>query len=50
MAEADVEDTGRSCAAHAKWMSDHREAVAFSKAWADRNLDQLSRRSVPADS
>ena len=40
----DVEDMRRRCAAHAKWMSDHPEAVSFSEAWADRNLDELTRR------
>jgi hypothetical protein len=40
----DVEDMRRRCAAHAEWMSEHPEAVSFSEAWADRNLDELTRR------
>jgi hypothetical protein len=40
----DVEDMRRRCAAHAEWMSEHPEAVSFSEAWADRNLDDLTRR------
>jgi hypothetical protein len=40
----DVEDMRRRCAAHAEWMSEHPEAVSFSAAWADRNLDELTRR------
>ncbi len=40
----DVEDMRRRCAAHAEWMAKHPEAVSFSEAWADRNLDELTRR------
>jgi hypothetical protein len=40
----DVEDMRRRCAAHAEWMSNHPEAVSFSEAWADRNLDELTHR------
>ncbi|MGH3634670.1 hypothetical protein [Mycobacterium sp.] len=40
----DVEDMRRRCAAHSQWMADHPEAVAFSEAWADRNLDDLAKR------
>jgi hypothetical protein len=37
----DVEDMRGRCAAHAKWMADHPEAVWFAEAWADRNLADL---------
>jgi hypothetical protein len=40
----DVEDLRRRCGAHADWMSEHPEAVLFSEAWADRNLDELTHR------
>lgn len=40
----DVEDTRRRCAAHEQWLTDHPEAVSFSEAWADRNLDELAKR------
>ncbi|HZQ33472.1 MAG TPA: hypothetical protein VFB19_17300 [Mycobacterium sp.] len=40
----DVEDMRRRCAAHGQWMADHPEAVSFSEAWADRNLDELAGR------
>ena len=40
----DVEDMRRRCAAHGRWMAEHPEAVSFSEAWADRNLDELAGR------
>lgn len=40
----DVEDMRRRCTEHDRWMSDHPEAVAFSEAWADRNLGELKPR------
>lgn len=40
----DVEDMRRRCAAHDQWMSARPDAVAFTEAWADRNLDELAGR------
>ena len=40
----DVEDMRRRCEAHERWMQEHPAAAAFSEAWADRNLDELSKR------
>jgi len=40
----DVEDMRRRCAAHDRWMVAHPEAVEFTEAWADRNLDELAGR------
>lgn len=40
----EVEDLRRRCAAHGAWMASHADAVAFSAAWADRNLDDLAPR------
>lgn len=40
----DVEDMRRRCADHGHWMSAHPDAVAFTEAWADRNLDELAGR------
>ena len=40
----DVEDMRRRCAEHDRWMTDHPESVAFSEAWADRNLGELKPR------
>jgi hypothetical protein len=40
----DVEDMRRRCAAHDGFMAAHPDAVAFSEAWADRNLEELSGR------
>ncbi|MGH3932272.1 MAG: hypothetical protein ACRDTF_20105 [Pseudonocardiaceae bacterium] len=40
----DVEDMRRRCAAHDRWMSTHPDAVAFTEAWAERNLDELAGR------
>ena len=40
----DVEDMRRRCAAHGRWMTAHPEAVSFTEAWADRNLDDLAGR------
>jgi hypothetical protein len=39
-----VEDMRRRCAAHDRWLVAHPEAVEFTKAWADRNLDELAAR------
>jgi hypothetical protein len=40
----DIEDMRRRCSAHDRWMQEHPEAVAFSQAWADHNLDELTKR------
>lgn len=40
----DVEDMRRRCAAHDRFMSSHPDAVTFTDAWADRNLDELAGR------
>lgn len=40
----DVEDMRRRCAAHEEWLATHPQAVAFAEAWADGNLDELTRR------
>lgn len=40
----DIEDMRRRCAAHDQWMRDRPEFVAFTEAWADRNLDELAGR------
>ena len=40
----DVEDMRRRCAAHERFMAAHPDAVAFTEAWADRNLEELARR------
>ncbi|MCI4675923.1 hypothetical protein [Candidatus Mycolicibacterium alkanivorans] len=40
----DVEDMRRRCESHDQWMREHPESVAFSEAWADRNLDELTNR------
>ena len=40
----DVEDMRRRCVEHGQWMADHPEAVAFSEALADGNLDELAGR------
>lgn len=40
----DVEDMRRRCVAHGQWMADHPDAVSFTEAWADRNLDELGKR------
>jgi hypothetical protein len=39
-----VEDMRRRCEAHNHWMQENPDAVAFSEAWADRNLDELAQR------
>ncbi|CAN5255785.1 hypothetical protein BH20ACT5_BH20ACT5_03840 [soil metagenome] len=39
-----IEDMRRRCAAHDRWMAAHPGAVAFTEAWADRNLNELSAR------
>jgi len=40
----DAEDMRRRCEAHDLWMREHPHVGAFSEAWADRNLDELSKR------
>lgn len=40
----DVEDMRRRCAAHERFMASHPDAVTFSQAWADRNLEELAGR------
>lgn len=40
----DAEDMRRRCEAHDRWMREHPQAAAFSEAWADRNLDELTKR------
>ena len=40
----DHEDMRRRCGEHDRWMREHPEAVAFSEAWADQNLDGLTSR------
>lgn len=40
----DVEDMRRRCAAHEAFMGANPDAASFAQAWADRNLDELSRR------
>lgn len=40
----DAEDMRRRCDAHHQFMADSPEMVAFAEDWADRNLDDLSRR------
>lgn len=40
----DVEDMRRRCQAHERWLQEHPAAVEFSAAWADRNLDDLTKR------
>ena len=40
----DAEDMRRRCNAHDLWMRSHPQAAAFSEAWADRNLDELTQR------
>lgn len=40
----DAEDMRRRCKAHDEWMRDHPKIAAFSEAWADRNLDELTDR------
>ena len=40
----DIEDMRRRCAAHDRWMASHPDAVAFTEAWADRNLEELAGR------
>ena len=40
----DAEDMRRRCEAHDRWMREHPQAAAFSEAWADRNLDELTQR------
>ena len=43
-AQLDAEDMRRRCAAHGRYLADHPDAVAFSEAWADRNLEDLTGR------
>lgn len=40
----DAEDMRRRCHAHDLWMRQHPDAVALSEQWADRNLDELTKR------
>ncbi|MDN5916037.1 MAG: hypothetical protein L0I76_13175 [Pseudonocardia sp.] len=40
----DAEDMRRRCSAHDRYLADRPEAVTFTEAWADRNLDELSSR------
>jgi hypothetical protein len=40
----DAEDMRRRCQAHGEWMAAHPDVVAFAEAWADQNLEELSRR------
>lgn len=40
----DAEDMRRRCDAHNHWMREHPDVGAFSEAWADRNLDELTKR------
>ena len=40
----DAEDMRRRCEAHDHWMREHPDVRAFSEAWADRNLDELTKR------
>ena len=39
----DHEDMRQRCDAHDQWMREHPHAAAFSQAWADRNLDELTK-------
>ena len=43
-AQLDAEDMRRRCAAHDRFLAAHPEAVSFSEAWADRNLEDLADR------
>jgi hypothetical protein len=40
----DVEDMRRRCAAHDRYLTTRPDAVTFSQAWADRNLEELAGR------
>jgi hypothetical protein len=40
----DAEDMRRRCEAHDQWMRAHPDVGAFSEAWADGNLDELTKR------
>lgn len=40
----DMEDMRRRCQAHDQWLQEHPDVAAFSEAWADRNLDELTKR------
>lgn len=40
----DAEDMRRRCQAHDVWMRGHPEVGAFSEVWADRNLEELTKR------
>jgi hypothetical protein len=39
----DAEDMRRRCEAHDQWMREHPDAAAFSEAWAERNLAELTK-------
>ena len=43
-AQLDAEDMRRRCAAHDRFLAENPDAVAFSEAWADRNLEDLAGR------
>lgn len=47
ISEMGIEEMARRCAAHDQWMLAHPEAAVFSKAWADRNLNELMARMDP---
>lgn len=40
----DMEDMRRRCQAHDQWLQEHPDVAAFSEAWADRNLNELTKR------
>ena len=40
----DAEDMRRRCEAHDRWLRERPQAAAFSETWADRNLDELTKR------
>ena len=40
----DAEDMRRRCEAHDQWIRETLKVLAFSEAWADRNLDELTKR------
>ena len=42
----DGEDMRRRCEAHGRWMRESPAAVAFSEAWADRNLGALGKSDL----
>jgi hypothetical protein len=40
----DAEDMRRRCGAHHEFLTNNPGVVAFTKDWADRNLDDLAQR------